>query len=279
MPTKTKRFEILHRYSRAVLYRADAATTTREAVIAATKARANLAGADLAGAYLTGADLAGAYLADANLAGAYLTGADLAGANLADADLAGANLAGADLAGANLAGAYLADADLVGAYLVRANLTGANLTGANLVRANLAGANLVGAKGFNKFRASPLYLLRDQPGPIRLYKLVTAEGIGPFNGGITYAVGETYEVPDADTDEAIACGAGINLATLDWCLREWREGYRILVAEFTAGDIAAIPLATDGKIRVRRCAIVGEKSLDEVGITAERAARARVATP
>lgn len=166
---------LTHRYTQAVLYRAESVTTVREAVIAAVAA-------------------------------------------------------GADLAGANLMGAYL------------------------------------GAKGVNKLRTSPLYLLLDQPGPIRLYKLVTAEGVGPYNGGITYTVGETYEVSDANTDEAIGCGAGINVATLDWCLREWRDGYRILVVECTAQDIAAIPLGTDGKIRLRRCTVVGEKTLEDVGL-------------
>ena len=280
--------EILHRYTKAVLYRSEDATTAREAVTEAVAA-----GANLADAYL-----AHAYLADADLARANLAGADLARANLADADLARANLAGANLAGANLADAdlahaYLADADLARADLARANLAGANLAGANLAdadladahlagaylaradlaRADLARACLAGAKGINPLRTSPLYLLRDQPGPIRLYKLVTAEGVGPFNGGLTYTVGKSYEVADANTNEAAQCGAGINVATLDWCLREWCEGYRVLVVEFTAADIAAIPLATAGKLRLHRCKVVGEKTLDELGITAEQAAR------
>ena len=104
-------------------------------------------------------------------------------------------------------------------------------------------------------------MLLDQPGPIRAYKLVTADGVGPFNGGITYASGLSYAVDDANTDPMEACGAGINLATFDWCLREWQPGYRVLIAEFTAADIAAIPTATDGKFRVHRCRIVGEKDI------------------
>ncbi len=178
--------EILHRYTKAVLYRSEDATTVREAAQAA----------DLAGAYLAGADLADAYLA---------------GADLADADLAD-------------------------------------------------------ARGVNKYRTTPLYLLHDQPGPIRLYKLVTAEGVGPFNGGLAYAVGASYAVTDADTNEKTQCGAGINLATLDWCLANYQPGYRILVAEFTAADLAAVPIGSEGKVRVHRCTIVGEKSREEVGL-------------
>lgn len=54
--------EITHRYTQAVLYRAESVTTVREAVIAAVAAGANLAGADLAGADLAGANLMGAYI-------------------------------------------------------------------------------------------------------------------------------------------------------------------------------------------------------------------------
>lgn len=124
-----------------------------------------------------------------------------------------------------------------------------------------SGANLGGAKGIAPERFTPLLMLRDQPGAIRAYKLVNEKSEGPFNGGIKYEIGESYSVEDACTDETIQCAAGISLATLDWCLREWREGFRVLIAEFTAEDIAAIPHATDGKFRVHRCKIVGEKDI------------------
>jgi len=159
---------------------------------------------------------------------------------------------------------------LAGGAGARANLTGANLTGADLTGADLRGADLTGAyltsaMGFNKYLVNDLLLLADQPGKIRAYKLVTPKGEGPFNGGITYRGGESYSVPDADTDADEQCGRGINLATLPWCLRAWRPGLRILVAEFTAKDIAAIPTG-DGKFRVKRCRIVGEKDLVELGV-------------
>jgi hypothetical protein len=135
-------FEILDRYTRAVLYRSDTAAKPGEAAAEALKARANLAGANLEGANLEGANLAGANLEGANLEGANLVGANLARAYLAGANLAAAYLEGAYLAGANLEGAYLAGANLEGA-----NLEGANLVGANLEGAYLEGANLDGAKG------------------------------------------------------------------------------------------------------------------------------------
>jgi hypothetical protein len=206
--------DILNRWTRAVIYHSETATTIAEAVI---EARANLSRANL-------------------------SGADLSGADLSRADLS------------------------------RADLSGANLSGANLSRANLSRANLSRAVGVNKFRTDPLHLLRDQPGKIRAYKLVNSDGEGPFNGGVIYRVGESCEVADADTDESTQCAAGINLATLDWCMHEWRSGYRILIAEFEAADIAAIPIGSDGKFRVFRCAIVGEKDLVEIGLVAAEAA-------
>ena len=154
------------------------------------------------------------------------------------------------------AGANLSRADLSGADLSRADLSGANLSGANLFRANLSGAT-----GITPERCTPLLMLRDQPGLIHAYKLVTAAGIGPFNGGITYQVGQSYEVAEANTDPLEQCGAGINVATLDWCLRNYSPGYRVFVVAFTAADIAVIPTATDGKFRLFRCTVISAKDI------------------
>jgi hypothetical protein len=182
-----------------------------------------------------------------------LAGANLAGANLADAYLAGANLAGANLARANLARANLAGADLAGADLARANLA----------RAYLARANLARAKGLIPSLITPLLMLYDQPGKIRAYKLVNKQGEGPYNGGIKYKVDECCNVKDADVNTDRQCAAGINVATLDWCLKNWQSGYKVLIVEFEAKDIAAIPTATDGKFRLHRCKVVGEKDISE----------------
>ena len=159
----------------------------------------------------------------------------------------GANLVGADLVGANLARAYLA--------------------GANLAHADLAHADLAGARGINPHRVNDLLMLRDQPGPIRAYKLVNAEFWSPIQstGKLKFAVGSTVTAPSVDADETVQCGAGINLATLPWCMREWKPGWRILLVEFTAADIVAIPIG-DGKFRVRACRVVGEKDLVELGL-------------
>jgi len=188
------------------------------------------------------------------------------GTHLSYANLSHANLSGADLSGANLSGANLLYANLSGADLSGANLLYADLSGANLLYADLSGANLSGTMGVTKYITTPLYLLLDQPGLIRAYKLVNENSVGPYNGGITYEMGKSYEVGAANTDESVDCANGINLATLDWCLRRYKTGFKVLVAEFTAKDIAAIPIGSDGKFRVFRCTIVGEKDLKELGI-------------
>ena len=238
--------------------------------------RADLSSADLSSANLYSADLSGADLSRAELSSANLYSADLSRAELSSANLYRADLSSADLSSANLSSANLYSADLSRADLYRADLYRADLSSANLYRANLysadlsradlSSAHLYRATGIDPHRCTPLLMLLDQPGPIRAYKLVTQEGVGPFNGGITYEVGNEYSVSDADTDVTCQCGAGINLATLDWCISNWSEGYRVLIAEFVAADIAAIPTATDGKFRVHRCSIVGEKDLTEIGL-------------
>ena len=72
-------FDIMDRWTRAVVYSSATATNVKEAT---------------AEAVTGGADLSGANLGEANLGGA---------------NLIGANLGGADLSGANLSGAYLGD--------------------------------------------------------------------------------------------------------------------------------------------------------------------------
>ena len=109
-------------------------------------------------------------------------------------------------------------------------------------------------------------MLLDQPGKIRAYKLVNKNGEGPYKGGINYLSAESVEELNANTDCNEHCAAGISLATLDWCIKGWEPGNRILIMEFTAADIAAIPTATDGKFRVYRCTKVGEKDLQSIGL-------------
>ena len=190
-----------------------------------------------------------------------LSSANLRSANLSSADLRSANLSSADLSSADLSCADLRYANLSSADLRYANLRYANLSSADLRYANLRFANLSSAVGIIPQMQSPLHLLLEQPAAIRCYKLVENDYTGPYNGGIVYKVGEAVEVMDANTDVNESCAAGINVATLDWCLKEWQSGYRILVVEFLKEDIACIPLGTDGKFRLHRCKVVREVDL------------------
>lgn len=149
------------------------------------------------------------------------------------------------------------------ADLSSADLSSADLRSADLRSANLRSADLSGAKYFQIIRAisTPLLFLLDQPGNIHAYKLVNENNEGPYNGGIEYKIGGEYSVDECNENINEQCGAGINLCTLDWALHNYRDGYKVLIAEFTAEDIVCIPTATDGKFRVKRCKIVGEKDV------------------
>jgi hypothetical protein len=109
-----------------------------------------------------------------------------------------------------------------------------------------------------------MLMLLDQPGKIRAYKLVNAQNEGIYKGGMKYEIGATLEVENANTDPNKQCAAGINLCTLDWCLKEYQPGYKVLICEFEAKDIACIPTATDGKFRCHRVTVVGEKDISEL---------------
>ena len=131
--------------------------------------------------------------------------------------------------------------------------------------ANLRDADLRGAMGINKHLTSPLYLLLDQVGKIRAYKLTNQYDEGPTYGGITYTIGKTIEV-EADKNENTQCSYGISVATLDWCMLNWQPGYKIKVVEFTRTDIACIPIASAGKFRVSKCKVIREKDLKKLGL-------------
>lgn len=197
----------------------------------------------------------------ANLHHADLHDVNLKGANLSNADIQGANLHSSDLRDANLSCAYFIGSDLRNANLNGANLSDSYFFGAYLRGANLRNTNLNGVRGIARELTTPLIMLLDQPGKIRAYKLVNTKMEGTYKGGLRYVIGETMEEENANTDIRAHCGSGINLATLDWCLKEWEPGCTILICEFTAKDIAAIPVATDGKFRVFKCKVIGEKAI------------------
>ena len=222
--------------------------------------RATLAGEDLSRAMLDGinlmwADLTGVDFEEAHLFGANFEGADLRGANLRGASCGSANFAGADLNKANLKEAQLRGTNLRGADLRGADLRGADLWGANLKHADLDGADLTDVRNFP---FPNLNILRNQTGKIKAFKLVGKNYEGRFKGGIKYEIGKVVKEDDYDSDERALCSRGLNIATLDWCLEDKGEDEIILEVEFKAEDIVAIPYATDGKFRLKRCKVIRE---------------------
>jgi len=177
-------------------------------------------------------------------------------ANLRDADLRDANLRGADLRGADLRGADLRYADL----------SGADLRYADLRDVDLRGVDLRGANGIDARRTTPLLILADQVGPLRAYKLVTDGYTGPTYKGLCYRVGSVISDIKAEEDPLVECGCGVNLATLDWVLREWRPPLRIMQVEFEREQLVCIPTCTDGKFRTTGCKVIKEMDLVELGL-------------
>ena len=114
-------------------------------------------------------------------------------------------------------------------------------------------------------------MLRFQTGKIRALKMVSHDLKSPIQSmdRLTYEVGSTVEVKKADTNEQTDCGSGVNVATAPWVLANFRNGYRVLLVEFTAKDIAAIPVGSDGKFRVYKCKVVREVKPEELGIQAD----------
>jgi len=195
-----------------------------------------------------------------------LSVADLSGADLSDADLSDADLSDADLSGADLSGADLSDANLSGADLSDANLSGADLSDADLSGANLSGADL---KNVVRNCVDELTILRFQAGNIRALKLVTDKYKSPMlhgRNGIPFDchVGKILKSNDAERDERINCARGISVATPNWILHNYKEGYRIVLVEHKAKDIAAIPIGTDGKYRISKGKVVAEISIEEL---------------
>jgi hypothetical protein len=178
--------------------------------------------------------------------------ADLQRADLQEADLQRANLQEANLQRANLQGANLQRADLQGAYL-----QGSDLQEADLQRANLREAYLQGAKGIKQIYQSSLSILNHQKNPLRAFKFLDKDMTSPIqNTKIKYEVGKTYK-SKINKNKLEECGEGLNVATLEWCLRESGGdlGKKYIEVEFDPKDVI-VPYFSDGKFRVKKLKVI-----------------------
>ena len=139
------------------------------------------------------------------------------------------------------------------AVLEGADLRGAYLQDANLQDANLRGAYLRGAKNVPNLYKTSLYLLKQQPPDttLRAFKYLN-DNKSPYQN-YEYTIGATYTAMESDNDETVLCGKGINVATLDWCLRDTGCDLAMtyVEVEFQAKDLI-IPYNSDGKFRIKR---------------------------
>ena len=158
--------------------------------------------------------------------------------------------------GGSLQSANLSGADLSRANLSDANLSGANLSDANLSGANLSGANLSGAKGI----LDPVEWIKNNfkfnSEGIICYKMIgNTTKPWPFywpkankNAILTEVVN-----PDRATD----CGSGVNIATKEWCLKNYEnsELWECLIKWEDAFGIV-VPFGTDGKFRAGKVMLI-----------------------
>ena len=137
----------------------------------------------------------------------------------------------------------------------------ANLYGANLSRANLSGAKTC----YPKLYRDNLSILKHQPEgtKLRAYKYLNGD-ISPYQN-CKYEVGKTYECNELNTDETMLCGSGINVATLEWCLKDTNNNLEktYIECEFEAGNII-VPINTDGKFRVDKIRVIGKLTKEEL---------------
>lgn len=240
-----------------------------EAVRRALKAGRSLAGANprlrwLLGLTTTKGDFRGADLSQAELAGAAFWGCDFRGATLTGAWLPGASFCGCDLSGADFSGACLRGADLSGCKLIGVRMVGANLSGTDLAYAEfqnadlsyscldgvyLLGKELAGARGIVVDATTPLAILKEQRGPLRAFAMARKDGEAFSGGGVYLSVGCEYFDPEADTNETVLRGRGLDVGTFRECVIYYlgNKGYclaadRIFLVEFMPEDIAAMPV-------------------------------------
>lgn len=253
----------------------------------------NFKGMDLTGISFSGMNLMGTKFKDALLCSTYFSGSYLAGAsfvgmktrdvggyrsspclsfgysNLSDVNFEGCNLKSCYFAyslalNSNFNNADVSYSDFTSSFLRDSTFVGANVQGIKTCR-----ANLTGVVGINKANYSPTKLLIDgMVGTIQAYKLVTDEYTGIHYPGLYYTPGAVFENMKADKNEDNGCSFGINLATLPWCISNYRPGMRIMRVSFDRSQLACVPYDIEGVIRVTGCRVLEEVDLYTLGLGA-----------
>ena len=126
----------------------------------------------------------------------------------------------------------------------------ANLPGADLSRADLSRAKNIPLV-FNTFLPGVEYTA---------FKAVTKElqslmVHGDVGTSLDYSIGNIVTVKNANTDRRELCASGINVAYMEYILKNHMKNTIVLV-EFYGQDVAAVPYASDGKFRLHRCTVI-----------------------
>ncbi len=149
----------------------------------------------------------------------------------------------------------------------KAVISGVNLRGADLRSADLRSTDLSDAIFNEPIYLSDLYSIKQLPkDTVLTYWKYIINGKSPIQGNkIEYKVGKTYAVTDCNNDEYESCGAGLNVATIFWCLKETisNNDVELIECQFKVSDIVAIPYWTDGKFRVKKLKVIRKISRDE----------------
>ena len=195
--------------------------------------------------------------------------ANLSYSDLRYSDLRGSDLSYSDLRYSDLRGSDLSYSDLRGSNLRGSNLSYSDLRYSDLRGSNLSYSDLRYSKNLDPFWVCDLYSIKmqDPDAKLRFWKFII-DGRSPIQdiGKITYKVGKTYTEEQCDNNETLDCGAGLNVATLQWCLKETinNSAAEFIEVQFKVSDIVAVPYSSDGKFRVRELKVLRRLSRDEV---------------
>ena len=143
----------------------------------------------------------------------------------------------------------------------------ADLRSADLRSANLSYADLRYAKNLlPAFNMDNLSILKNQKNKLIAYKYLDGDQSPTNSKKLTYKVGKVITEKDCNFDEFEQCGAGLNVATIEWCLRETSQDLdrTYIEIEFDPKDIVAIPWGTDGKFRVSKLKVLRKLTKKEL---------------
>ena len=141
------------------------------------------------------------------------------------------------------------------ADLSRADLSGANLSEADLSGANLFGADLSEANGFFDGLTWAANAFETTVDGVVVYKVQSSNPMYSPPKDWKYIPGEVLTAI-VNPLPTVACACGVNVATLEWCLKNYKDqkGCKLwkCLIRWPWLIETVVPYNTDGKIRCSR---------------------------